>query len=73
MIYMIPEEKEPISSCASELKSTFNSDLISDNNDNENNSASSIQISNDNNDSNSNSNSKQYITLPDFTKEQELK
>ncbi|KAG9285385.1 hypothetical protein G9A89_010860 [Geosiphon pyriformis] len=61
MIYIIPEEKEPISSCASESESNFNPDLNSDNNDNKNNN------------SNSDLNYKQYIMLSDLTKEQELK
>ncbi|KAG9298526.1 hypothetical protein G9A89_018885 [Geosiphon pyriformis] len=74
MIYAILEEKEPISSCALELKSIFNPNSNSDSNDNKNNSSSSIQYGNKNNsDSNSNSNSKQYITLPDLNKKQELK
>ncbi|KAG9303533.1 hypothetical protein G9A89_018429 [Geosiphon pyriformis] len=37
MIYTIPKEDKPINSYAVELKSTFNSDLNSDNNDNKNN------------------------------------
>ncbi|KAG9298023.1 hypothetical protein G9A89_018851 [Geosiphon pyriformis] len=78
MIYTILEEEEPINSCTSELESSFNSDLNFDNNDNKNNSSSSFQNSynndNDSNlDSNSDSNYKQYITLPDLTKKQELK
>ncbi|KAG9306735.1 hypothetical protein G9A89_004444 [Geosiphon pyriformis] len=73
MIYMILKEEKPISNCASELESQFNSDLNSDNN-NDNNGSSSVLNSNNNNDnSNSNSNSKQYITLFDLFKEQELK
>ncbi|KAG9294841.1 hypothetical protein G9A89_008533 [Geosiphon pyriformis] len=78
MIYMIPEEKEPISSCALKSESPFNPDSNSNNNDNENNGSSSIQNDNDNDnninsDSNSNSNYEQYIVLPDLTKKQELK
>ncbi|KAG9294999.1 hypothetical protein G9A89_017793 [Geosiphon pyriformis] len=74
MIYTIPEEKEPISSCTSELESTFNSDSNSDNDDNKNNGSSSTQYSNENyDDSNSNSNPEAFITLPDLTKKQELK
>ncbi|KAG9286233.1 hypothetical protein G9A89_014219 [Geosiphon pyriformis] len=77
MIYMIPKEEEPISSCASELKSLINHDPDSGN-DNKNTSSSSVQNGNDNknnsnSDSNSNLNYEQYIALPDFSKEQELK
>ncbi|KAG9291009.1 hypothetical protein G9A89_012881 [Geosiphon pyriformis] len=77
MIYMIHEEEEPISSCASESESPINHDSNSDNND-DNNSSSFIQNSNNNNndsnsDSNSNTKYKQYIALPDLSKEQELK
>ncbi|KAG9285290.1 hypothetical protein G9A89_001424 [Geosiphon pyriformis] len=78
MIYTILEKIEPISSCASELELLFDPDSTSDNNNNKNTSFSSIQIGNNNND-NSNSDSnfdpkyKQYITLPDLSKEQELK
>ncbi|KAG9291633.1 hypothetical protein G9A89_022052 [Geosiphon pyriformis] len=78
MIYTIPEEKEPISSCASESESIFNPNSNSDNDDNKNTSSSSIQYGN-NNDNNSNSdlNSdpdyEQYIALLDLAKEQELK
>ncbi|KAG9304730.1 hypothetical protein G9A89_003904 [Geosiphon pyriformis] len=77
MIYTIPEE-EPINSYTSELESSSNPDLNSDNNDNKNNNSSSIQngYNNDNNsnsDLNSDLNYKQYITLPNLTKEQELK
>ncbi|KAG9294645.1 hypothetical protein G9A89_008124 [Geosiphon pyriformis] len=61
MIYMIPEEEEPISRCASESESIFNPNSNSDNNNNENT------------DSNSDLNYKQYIALPDFSKKQELK
>ncbi|KAG9303804.1 hypothetical protein G9A89_018701 [Geosiphon pyriformis] len=61
MIYMIPEEEEPISSCTLELKSPFNPNSNPDNDDDENN------------DSNSDSNYEQYIVLPDLTKKQELK
>ncbi|KAG9289703.1 hypothetical protein G9A89_014438 [Geosiphon pyriformis] len=74
---MIPEEEEPISSCASKSESTLDSNSNSDNDDN-NNDSSSVQNGNDNdNDSNSDPNSninyKQYIALPDLFKEQELK
>ncbi|KAG9287332.1 hypothetical protein G9A89_000792, partial [Geosiphon pyriformis] len=77
IIYMIPEEEEPISSCALESESLINRDLDS-NNDDENTDSSSVQNSNNNkNDSNSDSNSnlnyEQYIALPDFFKKQELK
>ncbi|KAG9288801.1 hypothetical protein G9A89_023098 [Geosiphon pyriformis] len=61
MIYTIPEEEEPISSCALELESISNPNSDSDNNDNKNN------------DSNSNSNYEQYIALLDLTKKQKLK
>ncbi|KAG9294103.1 hypothetical protein G9A89_015513 [Geosiphon pyriformis] len=61
MIYTIPEEKKPISSCTSELELIFNLNSNFDNNDDKNNG------------SNSNSNPKTYITLPDLTKKQELK
>ncbi|KAG9287689.1 hypothetical protein G9A89_004092 [Geosiphon pyriformis] len=78
IIYTIPEEIKPISSCTSELESPFNSDSNSDNNDDENTSSSSVQIGNNNdNNSNSDSNSdpkyEQYIALPDLSKEQKLK
>ncbi|KAG9294291.1 hypothetical protein G9A89_021650 [Geosiphon pyriformis] len=78
MIYMIPEEKEPISSCALESESPFNSNSNFDNDDDKNTGSSSVQIGdNNNNDSNSDSNSdpkyEQYITLPDLFKEQKLK
>ncbi|KAG9288708.1 hypothetical protein G9A89_004327 [Geosiphon pyriformis] len=76
IIYMIPKEKEPISSCTSELESLLNSDSNSDNNDN-NNGLSSVQNSNDNDndsnsDPNSNTNYEQYIVLPNLFKEQKL-
>ncbi|KAG9298602.1 hypothetical protein G9A89_000821 [Geosiphon pyriformis] len=61
MIYMIPKEEEPISSCTSKLESLFNPDLNSNNDDNENT------------DSNSDPKYEQYIALPDLSKEQELK
>ncbi|KAG9284758.1 hypothetical protein G9A89_001128 [Geosiphon pyriformis] len=74
MIYMIPEEEEPISSCVLELESTFNPNSNSNNNDDKNNSSSSIQNGNKNYDnSDSNSNPETYITLFDLFKEQELK
>ncbi|KAG9296898.1 hypothetical protein G9A89_006853 [Geosiphon pyriformis] len=72
MIYTIPKEKEPISSCASESESPFNPNSNSDNNDNKNNGFSSVQngYNNDSNlDSNSDLNYKQYIALPDLTKD----
>ncbi|KAG9290539.1 hypothetical protein G9A89_020909 [Geosiphon pyriformis] len=77
IIYSIPEEEEPISSCASESESLINRDPNSDNDD-KNIGSSSIQNGNDNkNDFNSNSNSnlnhEQYIALSDLSKEQELK
>ncbi|KAG9306627.1 hypothetical protein G9A89_004824 [Geosiphon pyriformis] len=78
MIYTIPEEKEPISSCTSESELPLDPDSNPDNDDDENNGSSSIQNgnNNDNNinsDSNSNSSYEQYIALPDLTKKQELK
>ncbi|KAG9301284.1 hypothetical protein G9A89_012667 [Geosiphon pyriformis] len=74
MIYTIPNEKEPISSCTSKLESTFNLDSNSNNNDNENNDSSSVQYDNKKySNSDSDLNSEKYITLPDLTKEQELK
>ncbi|KAG9306864.1 hypothetical protein G9A89_005765 [Geosiphon pyriformis] len=78
MIYMIPEKKEPISSCALELESNFNLNSDSNNDDDENNSFSFVPYGNNNNnnldsDSNSNLNHEQYIALSDLTKEQELK
>ncbi|KAG9290888.1 hypothetical protein G9A89_011038 [Geosiphon pyriformis] len=77
MIYTIPEEKEPISSCASESELPINCDSNFDKDD-DNNGSSSIQNGNNNdNDFNSDTNSdlnyEQYIALPDFSKEQELK
>ncbi|KAG9293963.1 hypothetical protein G9A89_019301 [Geosiphon pyriformis] len=78
MIYTIPEEEEPISSCTSESESLFNPDLNFNNNDDKNTSSSSVQIGNNNND-NSNSDSnfdpkyEQYIVLSDLSKKQELK
>ncbi|KAG9295053.1 hypothetical protein G9A89_017847 [Geosiphon pyriformis] len=69
MIFMIPEEDEPISNCILESEPIFNPDSNSDNNNNENNSSSSIQYDNkNNNNSDSNLNSEQYIALPDLTK-----
>ncbi|KAG9295431.1 hypothetical protein G9A89_013460 [Geosiphon pyriformis] len=75
MIYMIPEEEEPISSCLSESESPINCDLNSnDNDDNKNTSSNFIHKSNNwNSNSNSNSKYEQYIALPDLSKEQELK
>ncbi|KAG9292200.1 hypothetical protein G9A89_023920 [Geosiphon pyriformis] len=78
MIYTIPEEIEPISSCASKLESLFDPDSNSDNDNNKNTGSSSVQIGNNNN-NNSNSNSnfnpkyEQYIALSDLSKEQKLK
>ncbi|KAG9296233.1 hypothetical protein G9A89_014825 [Geosiphon pyriformis] len=77
IIYSIPEEEEPISSCASESKSPINCNSNSDDDD-DNNSSSFVQIdNNDENDSDSDSkpnvNYEQYIALPDLSKEQELK
>ncbi|KAG9286802.1 hypothetical protein G9A89_012352 [Geosiphon pyriformis] len=78
IIYMIPEEEEPISSCTLESELKINSDSNPDNDNDKNNSSSSVQNSNNNNnnsnsDLNFDSNYKQYITLLDLTKEQELK
>ncbi|KAG9304328.1 hypothetical protein G9A89_019890 [Geosiphon pyriformis] len=74
MIYMIPEEKELINSCASESELTFNLDSNSDNNDDENNSFSSAPNNNKNYDNlNSNSNSETFIALFDLSKKQKLK
>ncbi|KAG9306209.1 hypothetical protein G9A89_016113 [Geosiphon pyriformis] len=80
MIYTIPEEEEPISSCTLELESPFNPNSNSNNNNNNNKNTSSSSIQYDNNDNN-NSNSdfnfdlkyEQYIAIPDLTKKQELK
>ncbi|KAG9300987.1 hypothetical protein G9A89_018939 [Geosiphon pyriformis] len=78
VIYTISEKKEPISRCASESESIFNSNSNPDNNNDKNNGSSSVQNGNDNDnninsDSNSDSNYEQYIMLPNLTKEQELK
>ncbi|KAG9286996.1 hypothetical protein G9A89_022960 [Geosiphon pyriformis] len=74
MIYMIPEEKKPISNCATESESIFNPNSNFDNEDDENNGFSFTQNGNKNiSDSDSNSNPKIYIALPDLSKEQELK
>ncbi|KAG9297434.1 hypothetical protein G9A89_020835 [Geosiphon pyriformis] len=74
IIYTIPEEEEPISSCKSELELLFNLNSNSNNNNDKNNSSSSVQNGNKNyNDSNSNLNPEQYIVLPDLTKKQKLK
>ncbi|KAG9306623.1 hypothetical protein G9A89_004820 [Geosiphon pyriformis] len=78
IIYMIPEEIKPISSCVFELESPFNSNSNFDNDNDKNTGSSSVQIDNNNdNNSNSDSNSdpkyEQYIALPDLFKEQELK
>ncbi|KAG9289645.1 hypothetical protein G9A89_014380 [Geosiphon pyriformis] len=74
MIYIIPEEKEPISSYALELDLDFNTNSNSENNNDKNTSSSSTQYGNENNNNlNSNSNSKTFIVLFDLTKEQEFK
>ncbi|KAG9304160.1 hypothetical protein G9A89_019722 [Geosiphon pyriformis] len=74
MIYTIPEEEEPISSCVSESKLIFNPDSNSNNKDNKNTNSSSMQYGNKNiNNSDSDLNPKIYIALPDLSKEQELK
>ncbi|KAG9287465.1 hypothetical protein G9A89_023837 [Geosiphon pyriformis] len=74
MIYTIPKKDKPISSCALESESTFNSNSNSDNDNNENNGSSFAQDGNKNNNNlNSNTNPKTYIALPDLTKKQELK
>ncbi|KAG9291866.1 hypothetical protein G9A89_012151 [Geosiphon pyriformis] len=78
MIYIIPEEEEPISKCTLESELPFNPNSNSDNNDDKNNSSSSVQNGNNNdNDINSDSNSdlnyEQYIALSNLTKKQELK
>ncbi|KAG9294812.1 hypothetical protein G9A89_008504 [Geosiphon pyriformis] len=74
IIYTIPEEDEPISSCVSELKIIFNSNSNSDNNNDKNNGFSSMQTDNNNyDDLNSNSNPEQYIALSNLFKKQELK
>ncbi|KAG9284342.1 hypothetical protein G9A89_023599 [Geosiphon pyriformis] len=77
IIYLIPEEEEPISSCALESELLINRDPNSDDDD-KNPSFSSVQNgNNDKNDSDSDSkpdlNYEQYIALPDLSKEQELK
>ncbi|KAG9301113.1 hypothetical protein G9A89_012496 [Geosiphon pyriformis] len=74
MIYTIPKEEEPISSCTSESESMFNSNSNSDNEDDKNISSSSTQYGNKNiYDSDFNSNPEIYIVLSDLSKEQELK
>ncbi|KAG9295182.1 hypothetical protein G9A89_006163 [Geosiphon pyriformis] len=74
MIYTIPKEKEPISSCTSKSESMFNPDFNSNNEDDENTGSSSAQYGNEKiYDSDSNLNPKIYIVLSDFFKEQELK
>ncbi|KAG9285319.1 hypothetical protein G9A89_010794 [Geosiphon pyriformis] len=74
IIYTIPEEKEPISNCASKSESFFNPDSNSDNDNNKNTGSSSAQNNNENNNNlDSDSNSKTYIALLNLTKEQELK
>ncbi|KAG9299994.1 hypothetical protein G9A89_009722 [Geosiphon pyriformis] len=77
MIYTIPEEEEPISSCALESELPINCTSNSDD-DNNNNGSSSGQDGNNNDnginsDLNSNSDPEQYITLSDLTKDQKLK
>ncbi|KAG9302726.1 hypothetical protein G9A89_009503 [Geosiphon pyriformis] len=77
MIYMVLEKEEPISSCASESESLINRNPDSNDND-KNTDSSSVQNGNNNKDdsnlgSNSDLNYKQYIALPDLSKEQELK
>ncbi|KAG9285378.1 hypothetical protein G9A89_010853 [Geosiphon pyriformis] len=73
MIYTI-SEKEPISSCALELESVFNSDSNFDNDNNKNTSFSSTQYGNKNiNDSDSDLNPEIYIMLSDLSKKQKLK
>ncbi|KAG9287829.1 hypothetical protein G9A89_017424 [Geosiphon pyriformis] len=69
------EQCKPINNCVLELESIFNPNSNSDNDDDKNNDSSSVQNDNSDNynDSNSDSNSKQYIMLPNFIKEQELK
>ncbi|KAG9288351.1 hypothetical protein G9A89_021382 [Geosiphon pyriformis] len=78
MIYIIPEEIEPINNCASESESICNSNSNSNNDDNKNTSSSSIQYGNNNDtDSNSDLNSdtkyEQYIAIPNLTRKLELK
>ncbi|KAG9288851.1 hypothetical protein G9A89_012180 [Geosiphon pyriformis] len=78
MIYTIPKEEEPISSCILKSESLFNPDSNSDNDDDKNTSSSSVQYgkNNDNNsnsDLNPNPNYEQYIVLFNLPKEQELK
>ncbi|KAG9302593.1 hypothetical protein G9A89_007297 [Geosiphon pyriformis] len=74
MIYMISEEKKPISNCALKSELMFNSGSNSNNNDNKNNKSSSIQNCHENNNNlDSNSNPKQYIMLFNLTKEQKFK
>ncbi|KAG9290721.1 hypothetical protein G9A89_011684 [Geosiphon pyriformis] len=68
------KKEEPINHCASESKSTFNSDSNFNNNDNKNNGSSSAPNNNKNyGNSNSDSNPKTFIALPNLSKEQELK
>ncbi|KAG9291011.1 hypothetical protein G9A89_012883 [Geosiphon pyriformis] len=62
MIYSILEEEEPISSCASESELLINRNSDFDNDDENNDSNSKPDL-----------NYKQYIALPDLSKEQELK
>ncbi|KAG9285487.1 hypothetical protein G9A89_000166, partial [Geosiphon pyriformis] len=67
IIYTIPEEEKPISSCASESK------LLINRNPDSNNDDKNTGSNNSNSDSNSNLNYEQYIALPDLFKKQELK
>ncbi|KAG9306874.1 hypothetical protein G9A89_002543 [Geosiphon pyriformis] len=78
IIYTIPEEEKPISSCTLKSEPLFDPDLNSDNDNNENTSSSFVQNSDNNdNDSNSDSNSnlkyEQYITILNLTRELKLK
>ncbi|KAG9295660.1 hypothetical protein G9A89_002978 [Geosiphon pyriformis] len=74
MIYTIPEEIKPISSCILESESIFNPNSNSDNNDNENTGSSFVQYGNkDNSNLDSDPNSKIFIALFDLTKKQKLK
>ncbi|KAG9289976.1 hypothetical protein G9A89_010282 [Geosiphon pyriformis] len=74
MIYIIPEEEEPISNCTLESESIFNSNSNSDNNNDKNNSSSSASYGNkNNNNSDSDLNPKIYIAFLNLIKEQKLK
>ncbi|KAG9293003.1 hypothetical protein G9A89_016365 [Geosiphon pyriformis] len=72
IIYTIPKEEEPISSCVVESESTFNPNSNFNNDNDNNNSSSFIQNSNEN-DLNFDSNPEQYIMLYNLSKEQKLK